>query len=192
VTGWDKPVDPRGDCKFKRDGDRLTITVPGGGHELDAGAGRLNAPRLLRDVEGNFVAVVRVGGGSRSDDRQGAGMLLTDGTGYVRLERVAAPSAWDKEWWRLYFGQRGLGEPGQSGTWMVGPDVDEPAYLRLSRRGARVWGEYSLDAKGWWEVDTLRGVKLPRNFQVGVFAESAAPGTFQVWFDRFTLTRPKK
>jgi hypothetical protein len=48
VTGWHRPIDPKEDCRFEREGDELSITVPGEGHEL----ARLEAPRLLRDVEG--------------------------------------------------------------------------------------------------------------------------------------------
>src|SRR5690242_14159504 len=59
VTGWDKPVDPKKDCRFERREERLTITVPGEGHELSV-QGDLNAPRLLRDVEGDFAAEVRI------------------------------------------------------------------------------------------------------------------------------------
>src|SRR4051794_6272305 len=59
VTGWDKPVDPSGDCRFDRDGDRLTISVPGKGHELNYER-PMTAPQLLRDVEGDFDVQVRV------------------------------------------------------------------------------------------------------------------------------------
>ncbi|MFO0845376.1 MAG: hypothetical protein U0797_23835 [Gemmataceae bacterium] len=62
VTGWDRPVNPHGYCRFDRAGSKLTITVPGDGHELDVRNDRLNAPRLLKDVEGDFAAQVRVTG----------------------------------------------------------------------------------------------------------------------------------
>ena len=32
---WDKPINPKGDCRFDREWRRLTITVPGEGHDLD-------------------------------------------------------------------------------------------------------------------------------------------------------------
>ena len=34
-AGWGRPVDPAGDCQFDRQGDKLTIHVPGGGHGLE-------------------------------------------------------------------------------------------------------------------------------------------------------------
>jgi hypothetical protein len=64
LDGWHKPVDLQEDCRFDRRGDKLTITVPGKGHEFAVAKGRLNAPRLQRDVEGDFVMEVRVGAAS--------------------------------------------------------------------------------------------------------------------------------
>ena len=60
VTGWDKPVDTDKDCKFTRDKDTLTIEVPGKDHNLAIERNLMNSPRHLRDVEGDFVAQVRI------------------------------------------------------------------------------------------------------------------------------------
>src|SRR4051794_37371747 len=66
VRDWDKPTDPKGDCRFERDRGQLTITVPGEGHDLDpVDDVALDAPRLLRPVEGDFAVEVRVGGAFR-------------------------------------------------------------------------------------------------------------------------------
>ena len=61
-TGWDKPVDPTGGCRFDREGDVLTIAVRGKPPATEGGAENPDAPRLLRDVTGDFDMVVRVGG----------------------------------------------------------------------------------------------------------------------------------
>src|SRR5262245_65811935 len=91
--GWDSPVDPLGHCTFHRKGDRLTVTLPGGWPRPPAGPRRwLHFPRLVRDVEGDFVAVVRVGGTFRptgSDGNQAAGLLLSDGQTTFVLGRNA-------------------------------------------------------------------------------------------------------
>ncbi len=61
-VGWDKPVDPDGDCKFLVGKNTLFIEVPGKDHDLGVDRGVMNAPRMLREVEGDFTAQVRVDG----------------------------------------------------------------------------------------------------------------------------------
>src|SRR5262245_43971475 len=60
--GWGRPRDPDKDCKLTLGATSLAIEVPGKPHLLHRGGQRplLNAPRLLRGVEGDFVAEVRV------------------------------------------------------------------------------------------------------------------------------------
>src|SRR5258708_4623953 len=36
TVGWDKPVDTLGLCRFDRDGDKLTLTVPGKEDRINA------------------------------------------------------------------------------------------------------------------------------------------------------------
>jgi hypothetical protein len=95
-TGWDEPKDPDGDCKFIRDADTLTIEVPGKDHDLAPKRERFNAPRLLRDVEGDFVMQVRVRALFRPSDKSSvdgenpsvaAGLLLIPiEKNYVKLD----------------------------------------------------------------------------------------------------------
>lgn len=60
LPGWGKPVDPDKDCKFRRGKDSLTIEMPGGDHDYDTARKRLNAPRLVREFEGDFEIQVRI------------------------------------------------------------------------------------------------------------------------------------
>lgn len=60
VSGWGYPVDPDSDCKIKRDNGVLTIEMPGSLHDYDPRRKRYNAPRLLRELDGNFDLQVRV------------------------------------------------------------------------------------------------------------------------------------
>jgi hypothetical protein len=60
VSGWGNPVDPDRDCKISRGGNALTIQMPGSDHDYDPIRKRLNAPRLLRDMEGDFKIQIRV------------------------------------------------------------------------------------------------------------------------------------
>ena len=94
-------IDPDHDCKFdvKKDGT-VTIELPGGDHDLNPYRNRSNAPRLLRELEGDFVVQVRVSGSFRpsakssvedQDSRVAAGLLLIPADkNYIRLEYEAS------------------------------------------------------------------------------------------------------
>jgi hypothetical protein len=60
VSGWGSPVDPDRDCKIRRDNDALIIEMPGTDHDYDPLRERVNAPRILRDFEGDFDMQLRV------------------------------------------------------------------------------------------------------------------------------------
>jgi hypothetical protein len=57
---WGDPVDPDQDCKIRLDGGVLSIEMPGTEHEYDPLRRRFNAPRILREIEGEFDLRVRV------------------------------------------------------------------------------------------------------------------------------------
>jgi len=61
---WGRAFDPDGDCKFIYVDDTLLIKVPGSAraHDLAAEIGLTNAPRVLREVKGDFTVEVRVDG----------------------------------------------------------------------------------------------------------------------------------
>ena len=93
-------IDPVGDCKLIPDPTGLTIAVPGKLHVLSPELNIKNSPMALIDVEGDFVAQVKVAGevmpGRTPVEKMpfafhGAGLLLwKDKDNYVRLERAGA------------------------------------------------------------------------------------------------------
>jgi regulation of enolase protein 1 (concanavalin A-like superfamily) len=195
-TGWDKPVDPDADCKFVREKGTLTIEVPGKDHDLGVERGLMNSPRLLRDVEGDFKAEVRVGGDFRpttsSTTNQripfvGAGLvLMADDKTYIRLERAT-----------LYKGQEfktyANWELRQDGNWVqagqesVLPLDDKPTYVRLERKGDRILASVSQDGDKWSELPPLE-VKLPAKLKIGLAAGTTSSEPFKPRFDEFRLT----
>ncbi len=60
VSGWSNPVNPDRDCKIRRDEATLIIEMPGTDHDYDPIRKHFNAPRILRDMEGDFEINVRV------------------------------------------------------------------------------------------------------------------------------------
>ena len=62
LKGWGQAIDPDKDCKFQAEKGGLTIVVPGKDHDLGIERGVMNAPRVLRPVEGDFIVQVKVSG----------------------------------------------------------------------------------------------------------------------------------
>lgn len=194
--GWDKPTDPDKDCAFKKEKGGLTITVPGKDHGLAIERGRMNAPRLLREVTGDFVAEVRVSGAftpsatSTAAGRTpfpGAGLVLVaDEKTYVRLERAAFRRDEVSTYanWELR----------QDGKWVLGGDASvcplqqKATHLRLERRGDKLLASVSEDGKEWKALPPLE-VKLPAKLKLGVTANSTCTDPFSPHFDRFRLRK---
>jgi regulation of enolase protein 1 (concanavalin A-like superfamily) len=192
VTGWEK-VDPKGDCKFEREGERLAITVPGEGHGVDD----LDAPRLLREVEGDFVVEVRVTGECESskeaDGLRGAGILILGSEEDITLTLELPGRTYDgqaRAWVRAVM--RCPRSPGICWVHRLkpAPTSQRSMYLCLARRRDTWRMSYSEDHKKWTDLDTQWKVKLPRKLKVGVLAAATAEGAFKAVFDNFMLSRP--
>lgn len=194
-TGWDKPVDPDGDCKFRRNKDELTIEVPGTEHALGIERNQMNAPRLLRDVKGDFIVEVRVSGEFHPSKIAttnfcppffGAGLLLMTGENtYIRLERAATLRGGT---YRTYTNWE-LRQEGRfvlPGNASVKPLEDKETYLRLERQGDKVLGSVSQDGKEWHTLRSIE-VNLPATIKIGVAACNTSSKPFAPHFDRFQL-----
>jgi regulation of enolase protein 1 (concanavalin A-like superfamily) len=192
-------VDPDKDCKFIRDKDTLTIEVPGKNHGLSIERGLTNAPRLLRDMEGDFVAQVRIQGtfqpsrNSTTHERRpfvGAGLLLLkDEKTYIRLERAALRVQGEVKSYTNW-------ELREDGKWLlagntsVRPLEDKAAYVRLERQGDKLLASVSQDGKEWKELKPLE-VKLPAKLKLGVSLSTSSRDVFAPCFDQFQLKRGK-
>ena len=99
IANLNKLIDAVGDCKLIPDANGLTIALPGKLYVLSPELDIKNSPMALTDVEGDFVAQVKVAGevmpGRTPVEKMpfafhGAGLLLwKDKDNYVRLERTA-------------------------------------------------------------------------------------------------------
>ncbi len=195
--GWREPVNPQGLCRFHYYRDKLTITLPGKDFGLDVHRGRLNAPRLLRTVRGDFLLQVRVAGtfrlASDMDNPQkgyrAAGILLTDGKDFIRVQR-AQHFEGDRKARHHYVTMELLGFKGGGYVENNGEPLDEPLSLRVERRAGWVHTAFSKDGEKWlpFAGGPTGGVGMPQEIQVGVIAEATAPGEFRAEFDRFKLS----
>jgi regulation of enolase protein 1 (concanavalin A-like superfamily) len=198
VAGWDKPIDPDGDCTFRRDYDTLTIEVPAKEHDLNVPRHQLNAPRLLRDVSGDFETQVRVSGDFRPVGAPGgqtrhnyAGLvLMADDEDFLRFQWDGTNDAGNTTGCAYVYWERHKDRKGSLAT--IGRPGTQPAdrlaaYLRMGRRGDTLYFAYSEDGKKWRERTSL-DEKLPTKLKLGVFAATDSAAPFKPRFDRFQLT----
>jgi serine/threonine protein kinase/regulation of enolase protein 1 (concanavalin A-like superfamily) len=193
--GWGKPVDPDGDCKVVIDssGSEITITVPRTPHVLSAELGRMNAPRLLRPVRGDFDATVKVQGVFHPSGHptmkeyaayHGSGFLLwQDDRNYVRLE-IATDLDHNKPRNYANFELRWRGELAVSKGL---PIKDGSTQIRLKRRGREILADFSPDGVGWTSFPPMV-VDLDDGLGLGVVAVNSASKMLRADLKMFSVT----
>lgn len=205
---WGRPVNPANDCKFKADGSRLFITVPGSdeAHDLSPELGKCTAPRLVQAVEGDFIIQVRIDGefqpGEESTQRgrtgyTGAGLVIfADEKNFVRIERATLQSGGVDATPYTNFEIRVDGELERMGTTGDLPtEKDKPTWLRLERRSQKILGAMSQDGEHWkyGEPKELRAEAWNgKGIVAGVAAISTSRKDFTPIYSGFTIQRADK
>jgi hypothetical protein len=198
LKGWGVVIDPDKDCKITPRGDKgLTIEIPAKWHDLDfEKGGATNAPRIMQEVEGDFVATVRVTGdyklgpkgtNPKSDPMSkfisGGILLWSDANNHIRLERCLFNEFGKYTTIGAIFEEREGGYAGaMHSEWFQLGDC----YLRAERKGNKIFGATSTDGKVWKDlkpVDTL----WPKKIKIGLHALSSSNTPFTVKFDDFSL-----
>lgn len=178
IPGWGEPIVPDGDCEIVADAEGVTIKVAAAAHELKAEAGKQNAPRVLREIEGNHEATVEVSGVFK--EGTGAGLLLwLDERNFIRFAR-AGGEAPVLEYWRD--GRLEAVEKGSEAVKLAGPKT----WLRLTRRMDKLKAEASTDGEQWKEFQTLT-IRLSSRMRLGVVATNTSGEPFPARFEGFTV-----
>jgi regulation of enolase protein 1 (concanavalin A-like superfamily) len=195
LKGWGVVVDPDRDCRIGLEGEKLTITVPPKRHDLSIEVGDMNAPRVLQEIQGDFIAQLKVSGkvrhtGNRTSEHylayHGAGFLLwQDERTYIRLDRA---SVVQDEAGTVHYANFGLRQNAKlvdvekSGIRIA----DHDAYLRLERRGDRVFRSVSQDGVRWMSFDPYV-VDLNAALKLGVAAINTSTEPFKAEFAEFEI-----
>lgn len=194
-AGWGVLVDPDGDCAAKVVNGRLMFTITGR-HDVSGDAqGLMNAPRVLQEVEGDFVAFVKVGGefkpvGPSTSDiylpYNGGGLFIwQDERNYLRLERAAVEvNGQTAEYLNLQQQKGGRIETNRFELRLK----RESAQLRLERRNSRLYASATYDHQVWQGYPPLEA-ELPGKLQIGVAAISTSATPFTPEFSEFELYR---
>lgn len=210
VSGWDKPVDPDKDCTIRREKGTLTIEMPGTFHEYNLHRKILNAPRLLRDIEGDFEMEVRL----RLDCRPSVQSAVKDLLSYVSAGfLIIPPDNFGIAFYRSEYRLGGQGveaegcaamldqarERGETNGVMTNKHPDWPfkskpdyVYLRLERQGDLLGIDISPDRETWKGIGGGGFVGLPAKLKVGLAAFSTSTDPSKVVFDQLKITRGKK
>lgn len=188
-------VDPDGDCTVRQENGKLIVGLPDGTHDIYFAKG-CNAPRVMQEVDGDFVVQVRVtadwgtGVPPSTNYYHGAGLLVWDSQQhYLRMER------------NLFYSDR-VGETIRYITPLYDRDEKrvngwkssrmeffrgQSTWLRIERSGKRFATSISHDGNQWTTTAVLT-TEFPDKIQVGVHAISVSPGEFEAKFADFTLT----
>jgi hypothetical protein len=156
LSGWDKPVDPVGGCRFHRERGRLTIRLPKE-HSREAGMwkGRKDVPHILREIEGDFDVQVRITGEFELPEDicehgnfRNVGLMLDAGKTSCFSERTT----WMNGRWTHLFSPHYLIPSGETTSGCELEPSGARTYHRLSRRGDCVRMDVSLDGKQWCQL----------------------------------------
>ena len=202
IDGWGTVTDRTVDCIVKKQGAKLSVTVPGGIYDLNASVGGMRAPRILKEVEGDFSVEVKVTGdfnpgetaaGVQVRPFNGAGLLVWQDAGnYVRLERNVY---WVGEQ-RVYVCYPPLLEYFQEGEGQdTNPNptlydrffTERSTWLKFARWQDKLTASYSHDGKEWTVVKTFP-VELSKKLRVGVAVINSSAKPFAVEFENLKVS----
>jgi regulation of enolase protein 1 (concanavalin A-like superfamily) len=192
LPGWGNVVDLDGDCNVRTEGKALVMSIPGSLHDLNADIDKYNAPRVLREVEGNFSIQVKVVGDFKPGPKSmrakglpfnGGGIFVwRDSDNYIRLERGAVINRGKLGTFAIFEEREG----GSSGAQHNGQLTPGTTYLRLERRGSRIYGFTSKDGQHWSELKPIDTV-WPAQLKVGVDAINSSNEPFKVRFEELVF-----
>ena len=198
-TKWTTISDLDKDCQIS---SAVVITIPNTNHDLNP-RNRLNAPRLLKKVTGDFSVQVKVTSNFKPGDQStgvgqpfnGAGLLIWENEkNYLRLERNAYGNP---ESLMCYPPLIEYWNNGKYGGFNSKPTpADEffkgfSTWLKLERRGTQMTASYSHDGEKWTVAKKFE-VDFPKEISAGIAALNTSNAEFTVAFERFEITTIKK
>lgn len=181
IAGWGSAIDPDGDVAFDVSEKSLILKIPGTLHDLVADIGKFNAPRVLRPVEGDFVATVRIDGSFNPQGKStkektfplnaGGLVMWKDAENYISIQRTAMLGKGDQLKPLILFEEREAGHRGATHNQI--PPAG-PIYVRLERKGSRVTGVVSENGKTWKVLKPIDATWAAGPMQVGLLGVNTA------------------
>jgi regulation of enolase protein 1 (concanavalin A-like superfamily) len=189
---WGLAIDPDKDCKFMPEGKMLSMQVPGTWHDLNPDTGKLNSPRIVKEMDGDFAVTVKVTGdfkpgGTSTNPKgvpyNGGGILIwSDSDNFIRLERGAVLRG-SKVGSYIAFEER---EGGYRGAVHNEVYPGGTCWLRLERKGSRITGAVSMDGRTWKALKPIDTI-WPAKLKIGLAAINSSSEPFTLKFEEFSL-----
>ena len=217
VKGWGEVTDPDGDCKVTSADGKVTISMSGGQHDLwpeKDKMGKVNAPRILQEVEGDFVVSVKVTGAIKPQKGsmvpklasggpfQGGCLLIwQDENSFVRFDRCGVYStSKDKNLAFFYLqafkdAKRVTDKESKKAINLFKEgQIDDDGHIRLERKEGKIYPSFSQDDGKTWQVLSPPSVstELPQKVKVGVGAVNNTTKAFSVQFQDFEVKKLAK
>jgi TonB family protein len=202
AVAWGTFVNPTGENAVEEHGERIVFSVPAGRRDLAVETGPIGAPRLVKPVEGDFDAEVRVdalpaaGLPVLGQSYHGAGIVLwQDERNYARLESAAHPSetaaggsasaTGDVRY--ALFEARVDGRPvGGLARAEIRLD-DSPADLRMQRRGRELLG-FVRQGGGEWRPVGRFDLGLAPALEIGLAAVNIGRSDLEIGLEGFAVS----
>ena len=188
---WGQSMTPDGDCSFmirRNDPGALTIKFSGAIHGLEAEVGRMNAPRVLKSIDGDFAVQVTVDGNLPLPDNRtvtayvsGGLLLMKDDRNYIRLERASftRPGVINHY---VNFEQRIDAKRTRMGLFRDYPlSNDQPVDLRLEVKSGIVRALARRTGQPWHEIGTAKA-DTDSTFSVGISGVNTSRQPLEVTF----------
>jgi hypothetical protein len=207
LKGWGEVLDPEGDCKIGEDGGKVTLLVPGTYHDLWPGQGKVNAPMILQEVEGDFAVQVKVCGriepakgsvisglASKVPYQAGGMVIWQDRDNLIRLERGSMGSGRSFCYSQAFKDSKRATDKDSKRTVNDGTAIlNQDTLLRLERRQGKIYPSYSQNGGKTWSAIGRRSfaLDLPDKVKVGVAAINNTTDPFTASFADFQIGSSK-
>lgn len=190
IKGWGQVENPDGTCQISAHNGQVTFTLPGPNHDLWPVGGKVNAPRILHEVEGNFTVEVKVASSVKPENgffRAGTLLIWQDEMNMIRLDSACAHRGRQTHDFFCYLhvfkdGRRLVNE-------QLRPLKEQPTNLRLTRRDTRIVASFSQDDGQTWKTFREKRLELPQKLKVGVAALNVTKSPFTISFQDFKISK---
>lgn len=196
LGNWGVAIDPDNDCKINDKGKVLEISIPNTHHDLNADNNKLNSPRVMREVTGDFSLTVKIAGAFKPSTKStnpkavpyiGGGIVVwQDSDNYIFLGRAAINRS-GKIGEFAAFEEREWGTRGALNNRGIDPGG---VYLRVERRNNRILGYTSKDGKEWARLDPME-TSYPSTLKVGLYAINGCSDPVSMRFEDFQFSQGK-